>query len=159
MHYTHLNTPLGTTLIAADENAVKGLWFEGQKYEQAPADSWVCNPENTILKKTVEQINQYFAGESLNFTLTTEPEGTDFQKLVWDALCSIPSGQTVTYGELAHQLGKPSAVRAVSAAIGKNPISIVIPCHRVIGANGSLTGYAGGLNRKQSLLALEGAIS
>lgn len=160
MHYTQLNSPLGSILIAADTAHLKGLWFEGQKYEPDNLDGWISNPDNPVLTNTAAQLHRYFAGQFNQsatgaFNVNIAPNGTPFQQQVWQGLLTIPRGQTITYGELASQLGKPSAVRAVAAAIGKNPISVIIPCHRVVGANGSLTGYAGGLARKQSLLELE----
>lgn len=158
MEFTTVHSPLGDLLLAASHDTIKGIWFEGQKYEPTPDRHWVENPDNAALRQCADELQAFFDGTSKGFTLKVAPEGTDFQQSVWRALTTIPPGETVTYGELAAQLGKPSAVRAVAAAIGKNPISVVIPCHRVIGANGSLTGYAGGLERKQALLSLEGAL-
>lgn len=113
--------------------------------------------ETPLLKEAVRQFERYFAGELKEFSLPLAPEGTDFMKQVWTALCEIPYGKTATYGEIAEKIGKPKAARAVGLANNRNPIPIIIPCHRVIGANGSLTGYAGGLDMKKRLLDLERA--
>ena len=160
--YCRMNSPLGWILMGASAetgashlSALTGLWFEGQKYEAIPDEKWVLNTDNMLLKKAVIQMQEYFAAERTTFELPFQLSGTEFQQSVWQKLMEIPSGETITYGELAMQLNKPTAVRAAAAAVGKNPASVIVPCHRVIGANGSLTGYAGGLHRKQHLLSLE----
>lgn len=155
-HYTYTECPLGRMLITADERALTGLYFVGQKYEAVPALDWIEDPHHAVLRRARAQLAEYFAGERTGFDLPLAPSGTPFQREVWRALELIPSGATTTYGELARSLEAPESVRAVGAAVGRNPISIVIPCHRVVGSTGSLTGYAGGLERKRALLALEG---
>lgn len=153
--HTTLNTPLGTVLIARNADGLSGLWFEGQKYH--PGTLTASRHDNdALLTETITNLCDYFAGKALH-ALPVSPSGTPFQQAVWLALLAIPAGTTLSYGELARQVGRPDAVRAVAAAVGRNPLSVVIPCHRVLGADGSLTGYAGGLHRKQALLTLEGA--
>ncbi len=153
-----VSSPLGEILLAAEDDALCGLWFVGQKYEGAglPAGS-APGPVSAdpALEKAESWLESYFAGGNPKIDFPLAPRGTAFQRRVWAALTDIPRGETSSYGALAEKLGCRSA-RAVGAAVGRNPISILIPCHRVLGANGSLTGYAGGLERKRALLALEG---
>jgi len=158
-HYIYSESPLGRMLITADEHALTGLYFVGQKYEAVPALDWIEDPRHPVLEQARNELAEYFAGQRTQFDLPLAPSGTAFQRDVWRALEMIPSGTTTSYGELARSLGTPQSVRAVGAAVGRNPISIVIPCHRVVGSTGSLTGYAGGLERKRALLALEGSDS
>ena len=130
------------------------MWFVGQKHE--PPSSWgQPDADNVLLVQLRQQLEQYFSGDRREFTLELAPQGTPFQLKVWELLKAIPYGQTVSYGSLACQLGGKNMARAVGCAVGRNPISLLIPCHRVIGANGELTGYAGGLDRKSALLGLE----
>ena len=156
-HYIYSESPLGRMLITADERALTGLYFVGQKYEAVPALDWIEDPRHPVLEQARNELAEYFAAQRTQFELPLAPSGTAFQRDVWRALEMIPSGTTTSYGELARSLGTPESVRAVGAAVGRNPISIVIPCHRVVGSTGSLTGYAGGLERKRALLALEGS--
>lgn len=150
------DTPLGTLIAVATADVLTGLYFEGQKHLPSHLPDRTANPPSSpALTALREQIDAYFAGHSRTFNVPVAPPGTIFQRAVWQALLAIPAGATLTYGEVATRLGQPTATRAVAAAIGRNPISIVIPCHRVIGKNGALTGYAGGLPRKAALLALE----
>ena len=121
--------------------------------KELPQDMQLC--ETPLLKEAARQLKSYFAGELKEFSLPLEPSGTDFMRQVWSALCEIPFGKTATYGEIAQRIGRPKAARAVGLANNRNPIPIFIPCHRVIGADGSLTGYAGGLDMKKKLLDLE----
>jgi methylated-DNA-[protein]-cysteine S-methyltransferase len=153
--HTTLDTPLGTVLIARNANGLSGLWFEGQKYHPGML-AVPRHDDDALLTDAVTGLCDYFAGKPLRM-LPVSPSGTPFQQAVWRALLAIPAGTTLSYGELARQVGRPEAVRAVASAVGRNPVSVVIPCHRVLGADGSLTGYAGGLPRKQALLTLEGA--
>lgn len=154
IHCIEIATPLGSLFATANGDAVTGLWFEGQKY--FPANLPAPTSPSAVLAQLQKEIEEYFAGERTTFSAAVLPQGTAFQQQVWQALLSIPSGKTLTYREVAALLGKPSATRAVASAIGRNPISVVIPCHRVVGSNGSLTGYAGGIERKAALLKLEG---
>lgn len=153
--HTTLDTPLGTVLIARNAGGLSGLWFEGQKYHPGTLAA-PRRDDDTLLTDAVTNLCDYFAGKPLR-VLPVSPSGTPFQQAVWRALLAIPAGTTLSYGELARRIGRPDAVRAVAAAVGRNPVSVIIPCHRVLGANGALTGYAGGLPRKQALLMLEGA--
>jgi methylated-DNA-[protein]-cysteine S-methyltransferase len=155
MRYCRLPSPLGTLLLAGDDQGLQILHFE------QPGRSWPVPPEWEENEKgfapAARQLAAYFLGKLRDFDLPLAPQGTPFQLSVWKALCRIPYGETRSYLDIAEKLGAPRAVRAVGAANGRNPIAIVIPCHRVIGSNGSLTGYGGGIEIKARLLALEGA--
>jgi methylated-DNA-[protein]-cysteine S-methyltransferase len=148
-------SPLGPMTLAARGNALCGIWFNGQKH-QPDFSQWPIDDAHPVFAIAIEQLKAYFAGTRDTFDVALNLEsGTDFQQAVWQALCSIAPGQTMSYGDICRAIGKPKAARAVGAAIGRNPISIVVPCHRVVGSNGALTGYAGGLDRKVALLELE----
>ena len=150
-------TPLGEIVLAARENALTGLWFRGQKYEFATLKGErVENPDSALLREAARWVDAYFEGRRPDpRALPLRPLGTPFREKVWEQLLNIPYGATTTYGELAHALNMPGGAQAVGGAVGHNPISILIPCHRVLGKDGSLTGYAGGIARKQALLRLE----
>ena len=152
---TQTASPLGTVILAASDQGLAGLWFDGQQHQ--PDDShWARMPEHPVLKQACAQLDDWFAGRRSGFDLPLDLQtGTAFQQSVWQALLRIPRGATTSYGQLSAGIGRPAAVRAVGAAIGRNPISVIVPCHRVVGADGSLTGYAGGLQRKTALLQLE----
>ncbi len=153
MHYlSSYNSPLGKILLAADETGLTGLWFEGQKYFAAGLKAAV-NGENPHITEAKRWLDIYFCGEKPDFTPRLHFMGTEFQNKVWQKLIVIPYGETITYGDIAKQIG--SSARAVGSAVGHNKISIIVPCHRVLGSNGALTGYAGGLERKAALLNLE----
>lgn len=156
---TSQRSPLGKITMAATDKGLAGLWFEGQKHLPAQLQggpTWPENATHPVLKKACQQLTEYFAGERTVFELPLDLAcGTVFQQSVWQALLKIESGSTRSYGEISRQIGKPAAFRAVGAAVGKNPVSVIVPCHRVIGGNGALTGYAGGLDRKTALLQLE----
>jgi len=150
-------SPLGTITLATNGDALVGVWFDGQKH-QPDFQAWPQSPRHPVLVAAQTQLAQYFSGERTVFDLPLGlGSGTEFQQAVWQALLQIAPGATSSYGALARRIGKPRAVRAIGAAVGRNPLSIVVPCHRVVGADGTLTGYAGGLDRKQALLALEQA--
>ena len=152
---TALQTPLGPMTLAAHNDVLIGVWFDGQRHQPDPLQ-WPTANDHPVLRATAEQLQQYFAQERSHFDLPLGlGYGTAFQQRVWQALRTIAPGHTLVYGQLSQYLGQPTAVRAVAAAIGRNPISIVVPCHRVLGAKGALTGYAGGLKRKAALLMLE----
>jgi methylated-DNA-[protein]-cysteine S-methyltransferase len=153
----HHRSPLGTILLVRTEAGLAGAWFESQKWHPDGFDA-PEQPDDPLLKLAAQQIDEYFAGQRSCFELPLDLHGTPFQQSVWRALCGIEAGITQSYGELARQVGVPQAVRAVGAAVGRNPISVIVPCHRVIGSSGSLTGYAGGIERKKALLSLEGAL-
>ncbi len=151
--YTEMPSPLGIVTIQANFEGLLGIWFE--TCTTKPDELGERNDHHPILTQTVLQLEEYFAGLRNEFALPLAATGTDFQNQVWHALTTIPYGETWSYQDLADAIGNPKAVRAVGMANGKNPISIVVPCHRVIGKSGKLTGYAGGVERKQRLLALE----
>jgi methylated-DNA-[protein]-cysteine S-methyltransferase len=151
--YTTLDTSLGPVLLAGDEAGLRHVSFLAGSRPVAPAPDWIA--DGRPLAGAVEQLRAYFAGALRRFELPLAPRGTAFQQRVWQALRGIPYGETRSYGELARGIGRPSASRAVGAANGRNPLPIVVPCHRVIGSDGSLTGFAGGVHLKQALLELE----
>ncbi len=153
MKYRTLDSPIGPLLAAGDEDGLRFLLFAHGRKAVTPDPRW--EPDDQSLAEPAAQLAAYFAGRLREFALPVAPAGTAFQRAVWSELQRIPYGETISYGELARRLGNPRAVRAVGLANGANPISIVIPCHRVIGSNGSLVGYGGGLPVKQALLALE----
>lgn len=147
--------PLGPMTLLGTQDAVSAVLFDGQKHEAAHQRA-AAEGEPAPITRMRRELDAYFAGRLTRFTAPLAPQGAPFQETVWRALLDIPFGHTTTYGALAARLGNPKASRAVGAAVGRNPISIAIPCHRVVGAAGQLTGYAGGLDRKRALLALEG---
>jgi methylated-DNA-[protein]-cysteine S-methyltransferase len=150
-------SPLGAMILAASDTGLAGAWFEGQRHIP-DCSGWRQAPRHPVLLDAMAQLDDYFAGRRATFDLPLDVTGgTPFQQTVWQVLRTIPRGQTISYGTLGERAGCPAAVRAVGAAVGRNPLSIVVPCHRVVGADGSLTGYAGGLERKRALLQLEGA--
>lgn len=155
IYYGQTQTPVGKLLIVSDGTHVTRISMDEQKYAPDIGKDWVMNEEIPPIKLAIEQFKSYFAGLLEHFDLPIAFHGTAFQERVWKELTKIPFGQTISYGELAKRIGKPKASRAVGLANGKNPIAIVVPCHRVIGANGTLTGYGGGLPRKKRLLELE----
>jgi methylated-DNA-[protein]-cysteine S-methyltransferase len=158
MRYTTMPSPLGEVLLGFDDAALLGLWFRGQTYEPAVGEGWVRHDAHPVGVDAASRVARYFDGGVEPFDLPLRLRGTPFQLAVWEALRAIPRGETIAYAELARRVGKPAAVRAVGAAVGRNPVSIFVPCHRVVGSDGSLTGYAGGLPRKTHLLRLERAL-
>lgn len=157
MHYTYYASPIGDLLLAGDADTLSVIAFPSGKGSKEPESDWTRNEQ--AFPEARQQLDEYFAGQRQEFDLKLAPSGTAFQLEVLDALCEIPYGETRSYQDLATGIGRPKAVRAVGAANGRNPLPIVIPCHRVIGADGSLTGFGGGLPTKQFLLELEGAAS
>lgn len=156
---TRYDGPLGPMMLAATEAGLAGAWFDDQRHLPEGARDWPAQPSHPLLRQAIAQLDDYFAGQRQDFDLPLDLRGgTAFQQSVWRALRAIPRGQTLSYGALAQRIGKPAAVRAVGAAVGRNPASVVVPCHRVLGQGGALTGYAGGLARKTALLQLEGAL-
>ena len=155
-YYDTFDSPHGGMLIAASEKGITGVYFERQKYWPARRDGWQHAPSNVHLRRAKKQLAEYFAGKRREFELELDPSGSEFQKRVWKAISDVPYGKTISYGELARRVGFPEGARAAGAATGRNPIGIVVPCHRIVGSNGKLTGYAGGLDKKRALLALEG---
>jgi methylated-DNA-[protein]-cysteine S-methyltransferase len=154
--YCFVESPIGRLLLHTDGDALTGLYMDVPRRPVRGIEHWTQDPEAGPLQAAALQLAQYFAGERRHFDLPLRLEGTDFQQRVWRVLTEIPYGVTWSYGELAKRIDNPNASRAVGLANGRNPISILVPCHRVIGADGSLTGYGGGLERKRWLLAHEG---
>lgn len=155
--YTHMDSPVGPLLLAADDGGLLLIEFESPRHPATRGSGW-REGSSEVLAETRVQLGDYFNGDRREFDLPLSPRGTPFQRDVWRALQRIPYGKTISYAALATSIGKPSATRAVGAANGRNPLPIVVPCHRVIGADGSLTGFGGGLPIKQFLLALEDAL-
>jgi methylated-DNA-[protein]-cysteine S-methyltransferase len=151
--YTLVDSPIGSLLLVGDGHALRGLYMQDGRRPKQIAPDW--EPSTSCFADVRAQLSEYFAGARTEFDLALSIDGTPFERRVWSALTEIPYGETLSYGELARRLGQPSAARAVGLANGRNPISVIVPCHRVIGANGTLTGYGGGLERKRMLLELE----
>ncbi len=149
-------SPLGPMLLACTDHGLAGAWFVGQKAFPAVLVA-PDGADHPLLQQTMAELTAYFAGSRRSFEMPLDLHGTPFQQAVWQALCGIHAGALRSYSDVALQVGMPQAVRAVGAAVGRNPVSVIVPCHRVVGRNGSLTGYAGGLARKRALLELEGA--
>ena len=153
MYYCYLNAPIGDLLLAGDDEALSLVGFPQGKMRHDPEPNWIYNEKPFAAAR--QQLEEYFAGERKDFDLPLHLSGTDFQVRVLEELQRIPYGETTTYGAIAERIGRPKAVRAVGAANGRNPIPIIIPCHRVIGSSGKLTGFGGGLDTKEELLRLE----
>lgn len=152
---TTVLSPLGPLALVASPTGLIGVWFETQAHRPNLSLLTEC-ATHPLLMQAAQELAAYFAGQRSTFSVPLDlSRGSDFQQRVWQQLLAIPCGRTTSYGAISHQLGMPKAVRAVGGAVGRNPLSIIVPCHRVIGANGSLTGYAGGLSRKVALLNLE----
>ena len=154
----HYRSPLGPMILAASADGLAGVWFDQQRH--LPDTTMLPEePANALMDRAARQLDEYFAGHRQRFDVALDlSAGTEFQQAVWQALLGIEPGQATSYGALATAMGKPRAVRALGAAVGRNPVSIIVPCHRVLGLDGSLTGYAGGLDRKRHLLQLEGVL-
>jgi len=155
LYWHEIDSPIGRLLLAGDGERLVQVCFQSGPRPQQPRDGWIA--DQRPFRTAIAQLGEYFAGRRRGFELALAPRGTEFQRRVWRALADIPFGRTISYGELARRIGKPSASRAVGLANGANPLPIIVPCHRVIGADGSLTGFGGGLPIKRRLLALEGA--
>ena len=154
--YRTLNSPLGILTLVGSERGLAAILWEGEDPACRGGDSIREDVRNPLLRQAHQELTEYFAGRRRRFTVKLDPSGTEFQNQVWNALRTIPFGETRSYSQIAQQIGRGNAVRAVGAANGRNPLPIIVPCHRVIGANGTLTGFAGGLTIKAQLLALEG---
>jgi methylated-DNA-[protein]-cysteine S-methyltransferase len=162
---SHYNSPLGDMVLAATDAGLAGAWFTNQRHRPEAMDfknvphAWPQQNSHPVLRQAAQQLTEYFEGKRHAFDLPFDLSGgTLFQQSVWRALLQIGFGQTSTYGNISQQIGNPKAVRAVGSAVGRNPLGIIVPCHRVVGSDGSLTGYAGGLDRKTALLHLEGVL-
>jgi methylated-DNA-[protein]-cysteine S-methyltransferase len=157
LSFKFVESPLGRLKLAASSKGLAAILWENDSPERVPLTEMVEDPNHPVLLETERQLREYLSGQRRDFSIPLDVHGTAFQKDVWQALLRIPFGETRTYGELASEIGRPQASRAVGAANGRNPLSIVVPCHRVIGASGKLTGFAGGLEIKARLLDLESA--
>ena len=157
-YYDFYASPHGRMLLVATDEGVTGVYFEGQKYHPDIADGWRHDASRAPLRQAKRELAEYFGGERTTFETATAPAGTPFQHAVWKAISAVGFGKTITYGELARQAGYRGHARAAGAATGRNPLTIIVPCHRIVGSTGSLTGYAGGLDRKRALLTLEGSL-
>lgn len=157
IRFARFESEYGTVYATAEGASLTGLYFEGGRHAPPIADAWMEDARSAPLRECARQLAEYFAARRRTFELPLAPRGTPFQQRVWSEIAKIPFGATLTYAELAARAGAPGAARAAGAATGRNPLSIVVPCHRVVGSAGGLTGYAGGLQRKERLLRLEGA--
>jgi methylated-DNA-[protein]-cysteine S-methyltransferase len=157
--WVEMTSPLGPMILAASDDGLLGAWFPGQAHFAGVSSSWRQATDSPLLESAAGQLGEYFAGRRRSFALPLARVGTAFQHEVWKAIAGIPFGETSEYGVVAAILGKPGAARAVGAATGRNPFSIIVPCHRMLGRGGDLTGYAGGLDRKRALLVLEGVVT
>lgn len=155
VHFDFVDTPLGRLRLTAIRDGLTAIGFDGDRYAPPQDPAWVRDAAFPALRRAAAQLQAYFALERRTFDLPLAAVGTTFQHAVWDAIAAVPAGGTISYAELARRAGHPGSARAVGAATGRNPLAIVVPCHRIVGADGSLTGYAGGLDRKRALLALE----
>ena len=153
--YDLYESPQGEILLAATGAGLSGVYFSGQKYFPERKSGWRRDGQNALLRQAKQELAEYFAGVRRDFEVALDPSGTPFQRAIWKAISGVAYGETISYGELARRAGAAGRARAAGAATGRNPIGIIVPCHRIVGANGSLTGYAGGLERKRALLALE----
>jgi methylated-DNA-[protein]-cysteine S-methyltransferase len=157
-YYDFYESPHGQMLLVANDEGMSGIYFDGQKHLPRVESEWRRDAGHVLLRQAKRELAEYFGAERRRFETALAPDGTPFQRAVWKAISTVDFGKTISYGELARRAGSPGNARAAGAATGRNPISIIVPCHRIVGSNGSLTGYAGGLDRKRALLALESGI-
>jgi methylated-DNA-[protein]-cysteine S-methyltransferase len=155
VYFDCITLPLGAMVLASDGDALTGAWFDGQRHQPPVGPAWQRRPGLAVLRRAASELAEYFARERTTFDLPLAPAGTPYQHAVWRAIAGVPFGATIAYRELAARAGCPRSIRAAGAATGRNPLSIIVPCHRIVGADGDLTGYAGGLPRKRALLELE----
>src|SRR6266853_2002808 len=151
-YFDFYESPMGQMLVVSKDTALCAIYFADQKYYPGIDESWRHDRGHGVIGETIQQLREYFAGERQRFDLALAPEGTNFQQDIWKTLVTVSYGETITYAELALRAGHARSVRAAGAANGRNPITIIVPCHRIIGSDGSLTGYGGGLSRKRALL-------
>lgn len=156
LSFDQFETPQGTMLVTATGKGLAGVYFKGQKHFPKKRE-WRRDARHPVLRQARRELMEYFAGKRQRFDVALDPQGTVFQRSIWKAISKVGFGRTLTYGELAQRAGHAGSARAAGAATGRNPLSIIVPCHRIMGSGGSLTGYAGGLGRKRALLSLEGA--
>lgn len=153
--YDYYDSPCGRMLLVAEGDALCGAYFMGQKHMHQLEADWLRDPRSEVIVRTKRQLDEYFRGKRRVFDLPLAASGTPFQRAVWQAIAGVGFGETISYAELARRAGRPGSARAAGAATGRNPIGVIVPCHRIVGADGSLTGYAGGMDKKRALLALE----
>jgi methylated-DNA-[protein]-cysteine S-methyltransferase len=158
LYYDLYDSPHGQMLLVAGDEGIAGVYFDGQKYLPRVRPDWRRDGRHAPLSQARRELTEYFGGERKRFEIALAPHGTPYQRSVWNAISTVEFGRTITYAELARRAGSPGNARAAGAATGRNPIGIIVPCHRIVGSNGDLTGYAGGLDRKRALLALESGI-
>ena len=154
-YFDFYESPMGKMLIVAADEGLRGLYFIDQKYYREVENDWTRAPRHPVVRQTAREMQEYFAGKRTEFDVPLAAEGTPFQASIWKAISSVKYGDSITYSELARRAGHPDAIRAAGTATGRNPITIIVPCHRIVGSDGSLTGYAGGLDRKRALQELE----
>ena len=155
LSYDYFRGPQGRMLLAADDRGLASVSFLGQKYAPRVAADWRRDAAHPLLRQAKRELAEYFSGKRQRFSVKLAPRGTPFQRSVWKAISGVGFGRTIAYAELARRAGRPGSARAAGAATGRNPLGVIVPCHRIVGSNGSLTGYAGGLSKKRALLALE----
>lgn len=153
--YDYYDSPHGRMLLTADEKAITSVSFIGQKYAPRVQGDWQRDARHAPIWQAKRELAEYFGGQRKRFSVKLAPQGTPFQRAIWKAIAQVAFGKTIAYAELARRAGRPRSARAAGAATGRNPIGIIVPCHRIVGSNGALTGYAGGLAKKKALLALE----
>lgn len=158
LYYDYTRSPHGRMLLVADDKALTGVSFVGQKYAPRVAKDWTRDGAHAPIAKAKRELAEYFAGRRKRFSVRLAPRGTPFQRKVWKAIAGVAFGRTIPYAELARRAGRPGSARAAGAATGRNPIGVIVPCHRIVGSDGSLTGYAGGIAKKRALLALEARV-
>ena len=156
--YAIINSPIGGLMLVADDSALTGLYFAGYDHIPVASNRWTLNAQHPVLQEAAKELREYLAGKRKHFSLPLRLAGTDFQQRVWREISLIPYGETISYSDLASRAGGPQAIRAVGTNTGRNPVSIIIPCHRMVGKNGTMRGFAGGLERKRRLLELENFI-
>jgi methylated-DNA-[protein]-cysteine S-methyltransferase len=154
-YYEKFASPQGDMLLLASDQGLEGVFFKRQKHHPEMQADWRQDPQHKVLRQARRELEEYFAGRRKRFQVALDPGGTEFQRAVWRAISSVGFGETITYAELAERAGHEGSARAAGAATGRNPIGIIVPCHRIVGSDGDLTGYAGGLERKRALLELE----
>src|ERR1017187_1342677 len=154
-YYSLINSPIGDLMLVADASTLTGLYFVGCNHIPAASKGWALNAQLPVLRQAAKQLQEYFTGTRDNFSVPLRIAGTDFQEKIWREIAIIPYGETISYSDLAKRAGEPEAIRAAGTNTGRNPVAIIIPCHRVVGKNGGMGGFAGGLERKRLLLKLE----
>src|SRR5579863_3389204 len=152
--FSTIKSPIGELLLVADDSALTGIYFVGCDHIPTASKGWKRNAQHPVLRQAAAQLEEYFAGKRKTFSLPLRLSGTEFQQKVWEQIARIPHGETINYSELARRAGAPEAVRAAGTSTGRNPVAVIVPCHRVVGKDGTLCGFAGGLDRKRHLLAL-----